>query len=320
MTLSKDCIHCKRCTKNCSFLKKYNMDLSDFEKRPDLAYNCFMCGNCKIVCPKDIDGREICLNHRKSEVEANNNKISQSGYSALILEKKNYLFKNYKNSYGKKSCLFTGCNFLSYTPKTAEKLFSICRENDIGIIFDCCGKPIYDLGLEKDANSILDRISDNLKKHGVDELITACPNCYHYFKGKLDVRIVDVYTKFSEMNLLNKISGEYDVFRSCSDRESNEILSVILKYNPNLKVRYMNEQCCGAGGCGCVKEPVLAENMREEAIKKSNNILAFCSTCVGFIQKDNGNIQHFLSKMLGVEEDFKSNSLLNRMRFKFYKK
>ena len=37
------CINCKLCTKNCDFLEKYNMDLSDFSKKEDLAYNCFLC-------------------------------------------------------------------------------------------------------------------------------------------------------------------------------------------------------------------------------------------------------------------------------------
>lgn len=29
---AQDCIHCKLCTKNCDFLKKYNMDLEGFSK------------------------------------------------------------------------------------------------------------------------------------------------------------------------------------------------------------------------------------------------------------------------------------------------
>lgn len=320
MTISKNCIHCKRCTKNCSFLKKYDMDLSEFENRPDLAYNCFMCGKCNIVCPKDIDGRLISMKHKENEISNNNNKIKQKDYKLLIAEKRHYLFKNYKNVDNKKSCLFTGCNFLSYTPNTADKLLEICNNNDIGIIFDCCGKPLYDLGLKEDAKKMIDGIEKKLKKMGVEEIITACPNCYHFFKDKIDVNVVDVYSKLGSMNLLNQISGEYDVFRPCSDRATNEILNSIQKYNPDLKINLMNEQCCGAGGCADSKEPELAYKMREDAILESDNILAYCSTCTGYIHNQNGNIQHFLTKMLGVEEDFSTNSLMNRMKYRFYTK
>lgn len=314
MCISKDCIHCKKCTKNCSFLEKYDIDLSQFEQRQDLAYNCFMCGKCKIVCPKDIDGREIALKHRQDEVNASG-KIAQKGYSLLLLEKKNYLFKNYKNTNGKKSCLFTGCNFLSYTPNTAKKLIEICKDNEIGIIFDCCGKPVYELGLEKDGQNIIDKLQSKFKKEGIEEIITVCPNCYHYLKDKLDVAVIDVYTKLGNMNLLTPIEGEYDVFRPCSDRENNELFDLIQKQNPALIMNKLNEQCCGAGGCASVKEPEIAIKMRHDAINQSDNIIAYCSTCYGFITQSGGNITHFLTEMLGVKEKKKTNSLLNRMKY-----
>ena len=57
------CINCKLCTKNCDFLEKYKMDLSDFSKKEDLAYNCFLCGKCREVCPKDIDGKAIAIRY-----------------------------------------------------------------------------------------------------------------------------------------------------------------------------------------------------------------------------------------------------------------
>ena len=70
-----ECIHCKLCTKNCEFLEKYNMDLEDFSLREDLSYNCFLCGRCKSVCPKDIDGKEIALDMRRKIVKENKNTI-----------------------------------------------------------------------------------------------------------------------------------------------------------------------------------------------------------------------------------------------------
>ena len=60
------CIHCHVCQENCSFLKKYGLDIGDTEKLNKLAYHCFLCGKCSEVCPVGIDGqgmkrlRRIC--------------------------------------------------------------------------------------------------------------------------------------------------------------------------------------------------------------------------------------------------------------------
>ena len=66
---TKDCIKCNLCKKHCEFLNKYDMDLDVFSKREDLAYNCFLCGRCKEVCPKDIDGKTIALDMSQAKIK-----------------------------------------------------------------------------------------------------------------------------------------------------------------------------------------------------------------------------------------------------------
>ena len=39
------CIHCHVCQENCSFLKKYGLDIGDTEKLNKLAYHCFYVAN-----------------------------------------------------------------------------------------------------------------------------------------------------------------------------------------------------------------------------------------------------------------------------------
>ena len=48
-TLTKDCIHCGKCTRKCSFLQKYSLDLQELARHPELAYHCFLCGACSRV-------------------------------------------------------------------------------------------------------------------------------------------------------------------------------------------------------------------------------------------------------------------------------
>ena len=156
------CIHCQKCTKNCDFLKKYDMDLDDFSSRDDLAYHCFLCGKCKEVCPKDIDGREIALKMRKKHIRKSNNLLKDKDNTLLLKEKNPYKFANYKYS-NKKSVLFPGCNFISFYPRTSENLIGLLKKHDIGAILDCCQKPIDELGLEDDANKNLQNLKNSIE-------------------------------------------------------------------------------------------------------------------------------------------------------------
>lgn len=81
------CIDCGKCTKNCVFLKKYNINLKEYANRIDLAYNCYLCGECKRVCPVDIDGRKISLELRKEKIEKGYN-LSINGYGSCYLKRK----------------------------------------------------------------------------------------------------------------------------------------------------------------------------------------------------------------------------------------
>ncbi|WP_145994492.1 (Fe-S)-binding protein [Peptostreptococcus faecalis] len=319
--ISKDCIHCGLCTQNCDFLEKYDMCLQSFEDKPELAYNCFLCGKCKIVCPMDIDGREIALSMRKDHIENNSGKINSKGYSGLIAEKQNYIFKNYKKVGKGKSALFTGCNLLSYMPNTANKLIDELHKHDIGVIFDCCGKPIAELGFEEKEKIILEKLNDKFKKNNIEELITACPNCYYYLNGKVDVKIVDIYTKLHELGIGNEIEREkIYLFRPCPDRETEEVKEKLYLFAKNSKLVDLNEQCCGAGGVASVKESELAQGFRDDIKKQSKDkqIHTYCSTCTGFFRAEGINVTHILTEILGVDESKPGISLLNRLKYKFY--
>ena len=74
---------------------------------------------------------------------------------------------------------------------------------DVGVVYDCCGKPIEELGLVSEAAGIIERINWKLKESGVEQVIMACPNCYYFLKGRLDAEIISVYEKMAELKIGN---------------------------------------------------------------------------------------------------------------------
>ena len=321
---TQNCIHCNLCTKNCDFLKKYNMDLEGFSKREDLAYNCFLCGKCKTVCPKDIDGKEIALSMRKEQVKRNNNVIVDKDYNMLLKEKNPYIFANYKNS-NKKSVLFPGCNFVSFFPKTGKELMDKLKKYDIGVIFDCCQKPIDELGLNEDAKRNLQSLKNKIKEANIEEIIVVCPNCYYFLGQKLDVKIITIYEKLKELNLGQSIKDEnIPIYYPCPVREDKLFFNTIKPFiKGEIKNSFKDTQCCGLGGCASSKESEISTKFAKSvSLAGEKKLFTYCASCVGnFKRKGFLNSYHILPLILDVKEEVPlgMKSLFNRASFKFKK-
>lgn len=314
------CIHCHICRQHCLFLEKYNIDIGDKEKLEELSYHCFLCGRCSEVCPKGIDGREVVLGMRKEQVRRNDGQLREKGYGMLVREKQNYLFQNYGLG-AKKSVLFPGCNFPAYYPKTTKYLMELFRERaDVGTVFDCCGKPIAELGMEKQEEEIIGRIEKKLREIGVDEVITLCPNCYAYLKPRLNVNVVSIYEKLQVLGIGKMIEGRLTIFPPCPDRENKEQLDFIrafLKEEPDL---IAHVQCCGLGGCAGSKEPDLAKQMVCSIGQESEKtIYTYCASCSGnFVRKGYKDTKHILLEILERNEGPDTGrSVVNRMMTKY---
>ena len=314
------CVHCHLCRENCAFLEKYGIDIGDTEELRDLAYHCFLCGTCSRVCPKGIDGREIILDMRREQTEGNGGRPAGKGYGGLLWEKDGYRFRNYRNVRGK-SALFPGCNFSSFYPRTTRHLARLLeREAGIGVIFDCCGKPIAELGMRKREETIIRELDRRLEEAGVQELIMVCPNCYHFLKNRLNVRIVSVYEKLRELGLGRQIPGKKRVFPPCPDKEKLELLDQIRPFLAEDPEILGEGQCCGLGGCGAIREPDLAKEMSRH-LGREGEIAVYCASCGGNYARQGYETAHLLAEILETEEmaDTKL-SLLNRMKTKYWRK
>ena len=319
------CIECGKCTKVCLFLEKYDMNLKDYADRKDLAFHCYLCGECKRVCPVDIDGRQLSLDLREERINEGYD-LYKNGYGVLLHEKRNYIFKNYKNVTGKKA-FFPGCNFPAYYPETTKSISKTLRENhEITTIFDCCGKPLADLSMEKERVAIDNRLTDRLEELGIEELVLLCPNCYYYFKYNSNIKVSMIYEDENIMKDLISKEGlknvEGNLFLPCPDKDSRKLYKMLKKY---IDIENLNEikdiQCCGAGGCASVKEKELTKEMRDDFKEYKDKIYLYCGTCAGVITKSNTNVEHIMCKLLNTKEKVNPGikSLKNRVVF-FMKK
>lgn len=318
----EDCIHCGKCTRHCLFLEKYKIDLKELAEKPELAYHCFLCGTCKDVCPKGIDGKKIALDMRENIVKQRGGKLPDNSYDGLILEKSPYKFANYRHV-KRKAVFFTGCNFPSFFPETTDKLVEEFRKYNIGVVYDCCGKPIEELGLKEEAAGIIERINQKLKNAGVEQVVMACPNCYYFLKERLDAEVISVYEKMKELGIGQPMEKDrIPMYYPCPDRHSKRIAEDLGGFLRGEVVDAFPEvQCCGLGGCAAGKESDVAQAMTD-LVKQSEEkeLYTYCASCIcSFRRRGYEEAKHILPILMGVDEKVPlgKTPILNRAKCKF---
>ena len=314
-----DCIHCGNCTRHCAFLTKYQLDLAGFAQRPELAYHCFLCGECTACCPRGIDGREIALALRRE-------RIRQAGGFAklpeakarrmLVLEKRDYLFRSYRHA-RPGPALFPGCNFPSFYPHTTRVLARLLWQRaGIGTVLDCCGKPIAELGMQPESEHIRAQLSERLQRAGVTELVVLCPNCYAFLQGRLDVPVVSIYRKLQELSLVQPLRAErFSIYLPCPDRHSRGMLQSLLPLLDGPVEQIAGVQCCGLGGsaAGCEGQ-IAADFVRQMRQKQLPQLYTYCASCAGQFARGGCEVRHLLVELLGAGESPArgAGSLVNR--------
>lgn len=299
--MTESCIHCGLCTKHCSFLQKYSLDLAEFSTRKDLAYHCFLCGVCSRVCPKGIDGRTVSMTMRRSQVESHGGTLPEKGYTALVAEKEQYLFRNYRRAAGR-TALFPGCNFPSFFPETTDRLIRLLGEAGIGTVFDCCGKPIGDLGLRDKETLTVQRITERMNCCNIRRLVVLCPNCYAYLTANTNLEVISIYEILRELNLGVITQEELSLFLPCPDRDEQVLLKQIAHFIPRA-IPIETVQCCGLGGCAGGKEPEISASFARQVGEEHSKIYTYCASCAGQLRRSGAEqATHILTKILGTQE------------------
>lgn len=295
------CVHCHICRDSCAFLSKYNIDIGDAARLKELAYHCFLCGRCSAVCPEGIDGRSAVVELRRERVGEGTAPVDDKAYKGLLWEKRDYRFRNYRHA-GRGAVLFPGCNFPSFYPRTMRKLQELLyREAGIGTVYDCCGKPVAELGLSGDEERIIRELDLRLGENGITEIIVLCPNCYHFLKGRTGAKVVSIYDKLSELGLGNTITGGR-MFLPCPDRYDRSLFTSIETFITGGMACDDSMQCCGLGGSAGAAEPELAKEMKSAAQGK-DKLYVYCASCAGNLTRGGAeNVVHVLTEILGTYE------------------
>lgn len=317
MISTDNCIHCHLCRDNCAFLSKYGIDIGDTDELKDLVYHCFLCGRCTEVCPAGIDGRQTVLDLRRDRVEEGELKDIEKRFKGLLKEKRDYIYRNWKRA-SSGPVFFPGCNFPSMYPRTNASIVSAFIEHGIGTVYECCGKPVAELGLKQDEDRIIEEIQSRINENSITEIITGCPNCREFFNDRLGVKVTGIFEKLAELGIGNVIEGDYTFYIPCPDRSAKKWIEEIRPFIGGKIDCIESVQCCGLGGSAAKEEPEIADSFINELKEKTANsahVVTYCASCTGRFKRGGcDDIDHIITKVIGTNEspDVKK-SYINRM-------
>ncbi|MBQ6439461.1 MAG: (Fe-S)-binding protein [Mogibacterium sp.] len=299
----ESCIHCHKCRKSCAFLSKYMIDICDTEKLKELAYHCFLCGKCTAVCPVGIDGRQLIMEFRRERSLTDERASIEKKNRSLIREKKDYIYRNWKHVTAG-TVFFPGCNFPSMYPKTNAALAKLFEKYGIGTVYECCGKPIGELGFADDEEKIISGIRKRMKNAGVTEIVTACPNCMAFFGDRLGIRVRSVYDKLNEIGEGNILTGDMEFYLPCPDRSDHKWIEEIKKFIDGTVTVNDSAECCGLGGSAIRLEKEIADGFVEKLRESTErNLFTYCASCVGRFRRSGlRTSDHVLPLIMGIDE------------------
>jgi uncharacterized membrane protein YdjX (TVP38/TMEM64 family)/Fe-S oxidoreductase len=303
--MQKDCTDCGACKSQCGFLKEYGTPaqmLSTYNFRhPDhqlKAFECSLCNLCKAACPEKLDPGHLFFLARKEAVSAG--RVDLSRYKGLLAyEKKGNspLFSWYGLPKGCDTVFFPGCTLPGTRSRTTWQMFTHLQKivPSLGVVLDCCNKISHDLGCQDHFESLFTPMHDFLKKHHIQKVLVACPNCYKMFNAYGDKITVETVWEAMDRHDLPETAhgqGQLLVHDPCPLRQEDEIQDAVRSLVSRMgmaveKIRSQKKRtlCCGEGGSvGCVR-PDLARTWGATRQQQAGGrtLMTYCAGCAGFL-------------------------------------
>lgn len=338
--LISNCTNCGLCISECKLLQKMGEDVTNIALRQPTvieAYSCSLCGLCEGVCPLSLSPKSMFTAIRKKAVAEGD--IDIEDYRYMFPDRPLNVMKLYRELNGtdykdlnldshSEVAFFPGCTMLTYDPPLIYNLFRSLKEKyqEISLMTDCCGLPLFQLGLHNRGERFTQDLKEKIFGLGVKTIIFACPNCYYQLQSTLkdcNLTFLTIYEALEDSELLKKPIEEKEskivtIHDSCPDRFDGVFASQVrkalqLKGYSLVEMEHNHETalCCGSGGQVSHSDPYLAQNLVQSRLKeveasKAQICTAYCLGCVLNLSKNQDSIpvQHALNLLLEFNQDF----------------
>ncbi len=175
----------------------------DSEDAKRIAETCLMCGKCVMICPVSIESCDIKWSQRAATpyyINSDHSYLDDCGCGDA---------SNASNCKTPSVVYFAGC-MTQLTPKIMRSMKQIMDaagddyeflDKDGGI---CCGRPMLLSGKVAEAQAMIAKNTELIKKSGAKKLVLSCPICYKVFKDEYQLESIEIQHHTQYINELIK--------------------------------------------------------------------------------------------------------------------
>ena len=272
------------------FMKKLRN--KDSEEAKQIAETCLMCGKCVMICPVSIESCDIKFSQRVAvpyEIHSDHSYLESIEPSSPVNSTVLY---------------FAGC-MTQLTPKIMRAMKHIMEtageeyeflDKDGGI---CCGRPMLLSGKTAEAQAMIAKNTELIKKSGAKKLVLSCPICYKVFKDEYHLEGIEIQHHTQYINELikdgklkvNQTSVNYVYHDPCELGRAfgvyDEPREVIENVGNLLKAKSEKELsiCCG-GSLGSFnltqkeRDEITSNSVADLMFNNPDEIVTACPLCL----------------------------------------
>lgn len=321
---------CGRCQRVCHLLKHYGLHPKTYFQKAlqshaidaNVPYACNFCGDCKEACPKDLDLGMAFYALRLGLVDANKGRSPLKTHAGVDRHQR-LSFSNAFRAKGARPgikqgvhyAFMPGCSLSAYSPLWVKKLGAHLSDalGPVTRLPMCCGKPTLDLGEVRRFEARYQKLQDEMDRHKVDRVITACQNCLKVVTAHSpQLQTLSLWTLLQEVGLPKDRIGigtgcelTFEVHDSCPTRENQTIIDAVRWILQTLGYRLVQGtspiSCCGMGGMAAASDFALAKaNMTEKANRIQADVaVVYCASCKEALSLGGKPTVHLLDLLFG---------------------
>jgi heterodisulfide reductase subunit D len=300
------------------------LDEEKLKKFSEMVYRCTLCGECSISCPVSIDAKSLWLALRETLVEKGHYPKAVDQVRANLRQAHNILGNENQeraewvaslgdlpdHHYQKEKArvaFFVGCvaSFFPMVQRIPRAFVEILKrtETDFTLLGGeewCCDFPLIGAGMKREAEPLIRHNLEEMKKKGVEEVVFACPSCYHTWSHeyKTDLKIFHSSQFIKELIDEGKISFKDKKLRityhdPCDLGRASKVYEApreVLRSIPGVELVEMEGnrdqcKCCGGGGNLEMVDPEISAALAQAKIKEiqatgADTVVTSCQQCV----------------------------------------
>ena len=339
------CLDCGKCTGACPVAetgKEFSprlavskvIDKGDGDPYvQEFIWACLTCGRCDDICPSGVNFSDFVRMLRGRRIDSGEPGIYSHGGAMFSMmrmmsspgirqNRKNFLPSEAKTQSHGKILYFVGCSpyfdvFFKdlglNTVQIAIDAIKILNQFNIEPVVlnneRCCGHDLFWAGDHKGFDRLAKISYDEIKDHGVEEIITSCPECFYTFReifpkvvDNFDLKVTHIFQLIEEE--LNKRNDDFELkpiplqatFKdSCRLNYYKDVFPLsrkVLGRTPDLEIietpdSIIGDICCGNSawvGCGRHSKNIQIKRLREALATGSHTLITSCPKCLIHLQ------------------------------------